>query len=67
MKCYLTPLLAGFVVAAVPAVALAQDAIVTKDLNMRAGPSTDFPVVDVLPARTLVDVHGCVQGTVGAT
>ena len=43
-------------------VALAQDAIVTTDLNMRAGPSTAFPVVDVLEERTLVEVHGCVSG-----
>ena len=29
---------------------------------MRAGPSTAFPVVDVVPGRTPVDVHGCVAG-----
>jgi uncharacterized protein YraI len=29
---------------------------------MRAGPSTEFPVVDVLPDGAPVDVHGCVNG-----
>lgn len=63
MRLYLTPIVAGLLaVAAAPAVALAQDAIVTTDLNMRAGPSTAFPVVDVLEERTLVEVHGCVTG-----
>jgi uncharacterized protein YraI len=63
MRRYFTPIAAGiFAVIAAPAVALAQDAIVTVDLNMRAGPSTAFPVVDVVPERTPVDVHGCVAG-----
>jgi uncharacterized protein YraI len=63
MRRYFTPIVAGLVaVTAVPAVALAQDAIVTTDLNMRAGPSTAFPVVDVLEERTPVEVHGCVAG-----
>lgn len=63
MKRYFTPIAAGlFAVVAAPAAALAQDAIVTVDLNMRAGPSTAFPVVNVVPGRTPVDVHGCVAG-----
>lgn len=63
MRRYFIPIAAGLLaVAAVPAVASAQDAIVTVDLNMRAGPSTAFPVVDVVPERTPVDVHGCVAG-----
>jgi uncharacterized protein YraI len=63
MRRYLTPIAAGFIAAiAAPSVALAQDAIVTIDLNMRAGPSTAFPIVDVVPSRTPVDVHGCVAG-----
>lgn len=63
MKRYLTPIAAGiFAIVAAPATALAQDAIVTIDLNMRAGPSTAFPVVDVVPGRTPVDIHGCVAG-----
>ncbi|NJM35304.1 MAG: SH3 domain-containing protein [Rhodomicrobium sp.] len=46
---------------AIPALANA-DARVTADLNMRAGPSTDFPVVAVLPDGALVDVYGCIRG-----
>lgn len=64
MKRIFTPIAAGGLLAlvAAPAAAIAQDAIVTIDLNMRAGPSTAFPVVDVLPGRTPVDVHGCIAG-----
>ena len=48
---------------AVCGAALAQErARVTSELNMRAGPSTEFPVVDVLPANGRVDVYGCVRG-----
>lgn len=63
MKRFLMPLAASFLATvAVPSLAAAQDAIVTTDLNMRAGPSTSFPVVDVVPASTPVDVHGCITG-----
>jgi uncharacterized protein YraI len=47
---------------ALPGMASAQDAVVTTDLNMRAGPSTEFPVVAVIPDNGRVDVHGCVRG-----
>lgn len=64
MKRFFTPIAAGGLLAlvAAPTAAIAQDAIVTIDLNMRAGPSTAFPVVDVLPDQTPVDVHGCIAG-----
>lgn len=63
MRRYLMPLAASLVATmAVPSLAAAQDAIVTTDLNMRAGPSTSFPVVDVIPESAPVDVHGCVDG-----
>lgn len=63
MKRYLMPLAASFVATvAAPSFAAAQDAVVTADLNMRAGPSTSFPVVDVIPERAPVDVHGCLDG-----
>ncbi len=63
MRRYITPIAAGFIsLLAAPTVAFAQDAIVTTDLNMRAGPSTSFPVVDVVPGSTPVDIHGCVAG-----
>jgi uncharacterized protein YraI len=63
MRHYLMPLAASFVaMVAAPSFAAAQDARVTADLNMRAGPSTNFPVVDVIPESAPVDVHGCVRG-----
>lgn len=63
MKRYLMPLAVSLVAAvAAPSIAAAQDAVVTADLNMRAGPSTSFPVVDVIPERAPVDVHGCNDG-----
>ena len=63
MRRYLIPVAASLVATmAVPSIAAAQDAIVTTDLNMRAGPSTSFPVVDVIPASAPVDVHGCLTG-----
>jgi uncharacterized protein YraI len=63
MKHYLMPLAASFVaIVAAPSFAAAQDARVTADLNMRAGPSTNFPVVDVIPESAPVNVHGCVKG-----
>lgn len=34
--------------------------VVTANVNLRAGPSTSYPVVRVLPAGTHVALHGCV-------
>lgn len=62
MRQYLMPLAAALMAGtALPSTASAQDAITTVDLNMRAGPSTAFPVVDVIPDSAPVDVHGCVR------
>ncbi len=47
---------------AFPALASADTARVTTELNMRAGPSTGFPVVSVLPDGASVDIYGCVKG-----
>ncbi len=47
---------------AAPHAAEAQSrAVVTTDLNMRAGPGTQFPVVDVLARGRTVTVNGCVR------
>jgi uncharacterized protein YraI len=63
MRRYLIPVAVSLVATmAAPSLAAAQDAIVTTDLNLRAGPSTSFPVVDVIPASAPVDVHGCLSG-----
>jgi uncharacterized protein YraI len=63
MRRYLMPMAAALMAGtALPNTASAQDAVTTVDLNMRAGPSTAFPVVDVIPDSAPVDVHGCVDG-----
>jgi uncharacterized protein YraI len=48
----------GFVV---PTAALAEMAYTTKTVNMRAGPSKDYPLVMQLPGGTPVEVGGCVD------
>jgi uncharacterized protein YraI len=63
MRRYTIPLAAAFAaMIAGPTIAAAQDAVTSVALNMRAGPSTEFPVVDVLPDGAAVDVHGCING-----
>jgi uncharacterized protein YraI len=57
-------ILAGSLIAvlALPHEAEAQSrAVVTTDLNMRAGPGTQFPVVNVLTGGRSVTVQGCVR------
>jgi uncharacterized protein YraI len=49
---------AAFITLAGPA-ALAYPAQVVGDLNLRAGPAADFPVVRVLPSGLRVEVVGC--------
>lgn len=48
---------------ALPAAALAQELSVTAavDLNMRAGPDPQYPVVGVIPAGGAVTLYGCVD------
>lgn len=45
---------------AVPA--LAQNAEVTTDLNMRAGPGTQYPVITTIPDGRGVNIYGCESG-----
>lgn len=45
---------------AVPAVA--QNAEVTADLNMRAGPGTQYPVITTIPDGRGVNIYGCESG-----
>jgi uncharacterized protein YraI len=47
---------------AFPALAHAADAYVTGDVNLRAGPDPDYPLIDQIPAGTEVDVQGCTDG-----
>ena len=46
---------------AIPAAASAQSAFTTKDSNLRAGPSRDYPLVAQLPAGAPVSVAGCLN------
>lgn len=50
----------GLAVMAGPA--LAADAYTTSDLNLRAGPGTDYPRIGIIGDNTLVNVQGCLNG-----
>ncbi len=47
--------------AALPALAAAAPAYSTANVNMRSGPSTQYPPVLVIPAGSRVDIQGCMQ------
>ncbi|QRP62781.1 SH3 domain-containing protein [Rhodanobacter sp. FDAARGOS 1247] len=47
---------------AVPALAHAEDGYVTGNVNLRAGPDPGYPLIDVIPAGTEVNVQGCTEG-----
>ena len=50
----------GFTLA-IPAVVSAQTAYTTKDVNLRAGPSRDYPLVTRIPGGVPVEVAGCLD------
>lgn len=52
-----------FALAAPATSALAQRAVVVNDLNMRTGPSTQYPVITVLRRGSPVLVHTCTRGS----
>jgi uncharacterized protein YraI len=45
-----------------PAAVFAADGYVITNVNMRAGPDHDYPVVQVLPVNAWVSVQGCTTG-----
>ena len=47
---------------AVPGVASAANAFATGNVNLRAGPSTQYPVVITVAVNAPVDLHGCLSG-----
>ena len=47
---------------AAPALAHAADGYVTGNVNLRAGPAPDYPLIALIPAGTEVDVQGCTEG-----
>jgi uncharacterized protein YraI len=48
--------------AAVPGAAAAANAYATGNVNLRAGPSTDYPVVITVSVGAPVNLHGCLSG-----
>jgi Bacterial SH3 domain len=40
-------------------VAMAATAVTISNVNLREGPSTDYPIIATLPANTAVEVEGC--------
>lgn len=48
--------------AGVSAASAATVSVSTANVNLRAGPSTSYPVVTVVPAGSRVVTHGCVSG-----
>jgi uncharacterized protein YraI len=59
VKTRLIRLAAAAAVLLAPAVAQAAEGVSTANVNMRAGPSTQYPAVTVIPAGESVEIHGC--------
>lgn len=47
---------------AAPGVAAAANAFATGNVNMRAGPSTQYPRITTIPAGAAVTIYGCTSG-----
>ncbi len=47
---------------AFPVLAQEADAYVTGNVNLRAGPDPDYPLIDQIPAGTEISVQGCTDG-----
>ena len=61
----LRPILAGaafFAALALPTIAAAANGYATGTVNMRAGPSTQYPVITTIPAGAPVTIYGCEGG-----
>ncbi|MBO3762347.1 SH3 domain-containing protein [Ciceribacter sp. L1K22] len=55
-------LAAGLAIAvSLPALAQAANGYATANVNLRAGPSTNYPAVTVIPAGAGVDIYGCLN------
>jgi uncharacterized protein YraI len=45
-----------------PAIAQAATGFATADVNLRGGPGTNYPVIDVIPDNARVTIYGCIRG-----
>jgi len=52
----------AFALLAMPVMAFAQQAFTSRDVNMRAGPASGYPLVAWLPGGMPLMVHGCLNG-----
>ncbi|MFC5741735.1 SH3 domain-containing protein [Dyella tabacisoli] len=46
---------------ALPALAQAEEGVVTGNVNLRAGPHIEYPHIGVLPAGTRINIQGCTE------
>ncbi|HWX66986.1 MAG TPA: SH3 domain-containing protein [Rhodanobacter sp.] len=61
MKC-LAWLVLSSLALAVPALAQAADGFVTGNVNLRAGPDSEYPLILTVPVGTPVNIQGCTTG-----
>jgi uncharacterized protein YraI len=58
------PFLAAFsLLLVIAAPAMAANGFTTANVNLRAGPSTGYPVVTTVPANSPVQIFGCVKAS----
>jgi uncharacterized protein YraI len=48
---------------AIPAIAEAAEGFATANVNMRSGPSTQYPAVTMIPVGTPLEINGCLNET----
>ncbi len=61
MRKHLTRMVLAVACAGWSLAAQAQVAYAVKDVNLRAGPARDYPVVAIVPQGTGLEVHGCLS------
>ena len=63
VKHILLKIAAGGLLLLAPAIAEAAQGVSTANVNMRAGPSTRYPAVAVIPNGTPLEIRGCLADT----